>query len=142
MALFETGARFAAPAEAVWDYVSWTGVERLAEGNFFSGVSFEDRTARPGAVRITHLPEAPPIKERLEEIVEADFFYRYRLIDMGPLPITDYLGLVRVTPAGGGCILKLAHEATVVEGSEEAWRAQWLEIEEAVFAFIRTRAEG
>jgi hypothetical protein len=138
MAAFEVAARFDAAPEAVWDFVSWDGMPRLTEGGFFTRADFPAGTQIvPGALRRVHLADGPPFVERLEEYRPQDFFYRYRLVDTGALPLTDYVGVVAVTRAGGGCCLKFGHDATLVDIDEQGWRTAWLAIEHQVFAFIR-----
>ena len=140
MASFEVATRFDAPAETVWDFVSWDGMPRLIEGGFFTRAEFPfGAQIEPGALRRVHLREGPAFVERLEEYRPLDFFYRYRLVDTGALPLTDYTGVVAVTPAGNGCCLKFGHVATLVDISEADWRAAWLKIEHQVFDFIRHR---
>ena len=138
MPSFEVAARFDAPPETVWGFVSWDGMPRLTEGGFFTRADFPVGTRiEPGALRRVHLPDGPPFVERLEEYRAQDFFYRYRLVDTGPLPLTDYTGVVAVTRAGSGCCLKFGHTATLVGIDEESWRTTWLAIEHQVFDFIR-----
>jgi hypothetical protein len=143
MASFEVAARFDAPPERVWGFVSWDGMPRLTEGGFFTRADFPAGTQiEPGALRRVHLPDGPPFVERLEEYRPADFFYRYSLVDTGPLPLTDYMGVVAVTRAGTGCCLKLGHTATLVDIDEDGWRKAWLDIEHQVFDFIRRRLKS
>lgn len=138
MASFEVATRFDAPAEAVWGFVSWDGMPRLTEGGFFTRADFPAGTNIViGALRRVHVPEGPPFVERLEEYRPEDFFYRYRLVDTGPFPLTDYTGVVAVTRAGSGCCLKFGHTATLVDIDEGSWRKTWLDIEHQVFDFIR-----
>ena len=67
------------------------------------------------------------------------FTCRYTLVDTGPFPLTDYSGIVVVTPAGSGCCLKFGHTATLVDVTAEAWEQSWLAIENQVFDFIRLK---
>ena len=48
MASFEVAARFDAPAESVWSFVSWDGMPRLTEGGFFTRAEF------PAGTEIVH----------------------------------------------------------------------------------------
>ena len=138
MPSFEVAARFDAPPEVVWGFVSWDGMPRLTQGGFFTRADFPaGPRIEPGALRRVHLREGPPFVERLEEYRPQDFFYRYRLVDTGALPLTDYVGVVAVTRAGPGCCLKLGHSATLVDIDEAQWRTAWLAIEQQVFDFIR-----
>ena len=143
MAQFEVAARFDAPAEAVWSFVSWNGMPRLTEGGFFASADFpEGPEVRPGALRRVTTPEGAAFVEELIEQSEGRvFFQRYRLVDTGPFPLTDYEGVVVVTPAGTGSCLKFGHSATLIEMSEEEWRSAWLAIENQVFDFIRAALE-
>jgi ligand-binding SRPBCC domain-containing protein len=137
MASFEIATRFEAPAEKVWGFVSWDGMPRLTEGGFFTRAEFPaGREIRVGALRRVHVPDGPPFVERLEEYRPEDFFYRYRLVDTGPFPLTDYTGVVAVTPAGSGCCLKFGHTATLIGIGEVEWQALWAGIEHQVFGFI------
>lgn len=140
MACFETATRFDVPAQRVWAFVSWDGMPRLVDGGFFTRAEFPaGPQIVPGALRRVHLREGPPFVERLEEYRPEDGYYRYRLVDTGPLPLTDYTGVVAVTPAGSGCCLKFGHTATLVGIDESGWREAWLAIEQQVFDFIRSR---
>ena len=79
-----------------------------------------------------------PIGERLETLDIADRSYRYRLTDVGSLPITDYRGYVRVTPAGpDACHLKIECEFDAVEVTEAEWKATWLAMENGLVDEIR-----
>lgn len=138
MAHFEIAARFDAPADKVWKFVSWDGMPVLTEGGFFVKADFPSGPEiKAGALRRVYLPEGAPFVERLEEIRAEDFYYRYSLIDTGSLPITDYMGVVHVTPAGQGSCLKFGHSGTPVETTEESWYSLWSSVELNVFEFIR-----
>ncbi|MCG2842622.1 SRPBCC family protein [Sandaracinobacter sp. RS1-74] len=139
MAEFETAARFEAPAAAIWPFVSWDGMPCLVEGGFFTAADFPaGPEIRPGALRRVSTANGVFV-ERLEEYRAEDHYYRYRLIDTGPFPLTDYVGVVVVTPAGSGCCLKFGHSATLVDTDAASWRESWLAIENQVFDFIRGR---
>ena len=100
---------------------------RLTAGGFFTRAEFPaGPEIRIGALRRVHVPDGPPFVERLEEYRPDDFYYRYRLVDTGPFPLTDYLGVVAVTPAGSGCCLKFGHTATLVDIDAETWEPMWV----------------
>lgn len=141
MASFEVAARFAAPAEAVWPFVSWEGMPRLTEGGFFTAAEFPaGPEIRPGALRRVTTPDGSAFIEQLvEQTTGPVFTCRYTLVDTGPFPLTDYSGIVVVTPAGSGCCLKFGHTATLVDVTAEAWEQSWLAIENQVFDFIRLK---
>jgi len=112
---------------------------RLTEGGFFTAAEFPaGPEVRPGALRRVTTPDGVAFVEELIEQYEGRvFFQRYRLVDTGPFPLTDYEGVVVVTPAGDGCCLKFGHTATLVDVTEDEWRSSWLSIEHQVFDFIR-----
>ncbi|MCC2603091.1 SRPBCC family protein [Sphingopyxis yananensis] len=143
MADFEIATRFNAPADVVWSYVNWAGMPRLTEGGFFTSADFpEGPEIRPGALRRVTTPDGSAFIEQLvEEVSNRIHVCRYTLVDTGPFPLTDYSGIVVVTPAGDGCCLKFGHRATLVDVSEEEWRSSWLSIENQVFDFIRQKVE-
>lgn len=114
---------------------------RLTEGGFFISADFPAGIeVRPGALRRVTTPDGSAFVEQLvEQSSEAVHICRYTLVDTGPFPLTDYSGVVVVTPAGEGCCLKFGHSATLVDVSEEEWRTSWLAIEHQVFDFIRSK---
>lgn len=142
MAEFEVAKRFSAPAYKVWDYVSWQGMPQLVEGGFFTEADFPYGDAPlPGMLRRVKGSEGAPFVERLEKYIAQDYFYRYSLVDTGDLPVTDYVGTVKVTPAGTGSCLKFGHTATVVGCEKSEWMEIWLRIENEVFEYIRRCVE-
>jgi len=142
MVNLDIAARFDAPPEQVWQFVSWEGVERLVGGGFFASFDYHERRPVPGAIRRCFLDETGSfIDEQLLEWAPDEFRYVYRLADSGPLPLTDYEGVVRITPAGGGCCLKFGHSATLVDTTPAEWEQMWLSIENQVFDFIRRHVE-
>ena len=144
MPLLERGTRFEVPAETLWEYISWIGVEKLAEGDDDSvaGVEFEGRSNNPGSIRIVHQANGPSVHERLEEYNEEDRFYRYRVIDSGTLPVTDYVGTVRVTPCGpDACMLKITCASLPIMVTEDEWRRHWEGLQDGYYEFMRERIE-
>jgi hypothetical protein len=134
---FETTFRFAHPAEAVWQFVSWSGVERLAGSGAFTGASFKDRDPVPGAVRYTHLADGSRIEEQLALHAAHRFYYEYVVPDAPTLPIRGYHGIVEVTPVSAReCTLRLAHDCEPFGVSPDEWREAWLKMETAVADFI------
>ncbi|MEO7468156.1 MAG: SRPBCC family protein [Pseudomonadota bacterium] len=140
MAIATLAERFDVPADDVWQYVCWHGVAKLAQysGAFFKGIEFQGDTPEVGITKTIYPLEGLPIHERLESLDAENRSYRYRLIDVGSLPITDYRGYVRVTPAGpDACHLKIECEYTAVEVSDERWAEIWLEMETSLVNEIR-----
>jgi hypothetical protein len=140
MAIVTLAERIEAPAASVWDFVCWHGVAKLAQysGGFFRKIEFQGDEPKVGITKTIYPHDGLPIHERLEELDIADRSYRYRLIDVGSLPITDYRGYVRVTPAGpDACHLKIECEFTAVEVSDEEWMAIWRAMETQLVNEIR-----
>lgn len=127
----------AAPADAVWDHISWHGVQRLT-GGLFQRIEFFGDTPEAGITKRLHLAEGLPVLERLEWVDEGERSYRYRVIDGGSLPVTDYCGYVRVTPCGPkACFLKIESEFTPVLVTAEEWFATWRAMELSLIGQIR-----
>ena len=134
--------RFAAPADDVWRYVRWHGVAQLAHyaEAYFEKITFETVEEVVGAIKTIYPFDGDPIIERLEELNVAERTYRYRLLDNGGLPITDYTGYVRVTPAGPhACFLKIECNFTPVDVSAEQWEATWRDMENGMMDEIELK---
>ncbi len=141
MVTAELTIRIAASAATVWEYVRWERMDVYVEAGFFRAVDYDERRAIVGATRSLHLAEGPPVRERIEAI-DADFHYVYRLIDSGPMPVTDYVGEVRVTPAGpDACCIKVASRCSPVGISDAEWVRIYTDLETRLFDFIKARCE-
>ncbi|MBY8826350.1 SRPBCC family protein [Sphingomonas colocasiae] len=140
MAVATLAERIDAPADAVWSFVCWHGVAKLEQysGGFFRKIEFQGDTPAVGITKTIYPHEGLPIHERLEWLDAADRSYRYRLTDVGSLPITDYRGYVRVTPAGpDACHLKIECEYDAVEVTDAQWAETWLAMETQLVNEIR-----
>jgi len=134
--------RFAVPAERLWELVSWRGMEKLSDGALFGTIVFEDDSDRPGATKWIGVG-AGRIRERLEWVDPVDFAYGYRIIDTGPLPITDYVGDLRITPAGpDSCVIVIRNSFVAVETDDESWAAEWQRMETGLLEEIAQRLEA
>lgn len=134
--------RFNAPAETLWSYLSWRGMEKLAGGGFFKRVVFEGEGAEVGATKWIHLAEGPPLRERLEWLDAPGYAYGYRVVDSGPLPITDYAGEVRITPCGPGACDVVIRNTFVGVTTGDAWGAEWEVIENSLLDEIEAHLAG
>jgi len=142
VAEFEISYPFEYPARAVWDYVSWTGVEQLLVPGVFTGVTFLQREPVPGAVRETHLADGSSIVEKLQTYDAHRRLYEYVLPDPGSLPLRDYRGSVEVEEVSvRESLLKFGHDCRLIGVDPITWRAKWLQIEAAVAAFIQAALE-
>lgn len=132
-----------APAEKVWELLSWRGVERLRGAVFFETITFEDELNEAGSIRVLHMPDGSVIREVAEELSEAGRFYTYRPLSLGSLPVTDYRGRVAVTEDGPGrCRVTISSRCTPIGITEEEWRCLYTTMETAVIALVRTKIEG
>ena len=138
----ELVARIAAPAAAVWEWVRWERMDRYVEAGLFRRVDYDERRAVVGATRSLWIDDGPPVRERIEAIDEADFHYVYRVIDSGSMPVTDYVGQVRITPAGpNACAIKVACTFSPLGIEAAEWVRQYTEMETALFGFIKSHCE-
>jgi Polyketide cyclase / dehydrase and lipid transport len=119
----ERAIRIEAPAATVWRVLGDFSLRELT-GGICSRVTTEGRG--PGAVRTMHLEAhlgGGCVKERLESLDEEERHMTYRLIDSGPVPFADYLGSIRVTPAGpDACVAVMTSAFVPVEIDAEVAR--------------------
>jgi hypothetical protein len=67
----------------------------------------------------------------------------YRLIDTGPMPVVDYVGQVRITPAGpDACHVKVASTCSPVAISDEEWVRMYTDMQTGLLDFITAHCEG
>lgn len=115
--------RIAAPAEIAWHVLGDFSLRELMAG-ICTRVDVEGTGI--GAIRTMHL--APRfggghVCERLESLDETDRFMRYRMVDCGPVPFADYVGTIRVIPAGlDACVVVMTSAFVPVEMDDEAAR--------------------
>lgn len=134
--------RFDAPASAVWDLMSWRGMARLAGGSLFEAVSFEQADVAVGATKRLQLTTGDTIRERLEWLDEPGMGYGYRVIDGGGLPVTDYVGHVRVTAAGpDACTVIIRCEFAGVSVDDGDFQRQWQAMENGVLDAVAARLD-
>jgi hypothetical protein len=119
----EQAIRIEAPAAVAWQVLGNFAIPELIEG-ICTHVTVVG--SGPGAVRTMHLAEkfgGGCVKERMEQLSEADRYMSYRMVDSGPVPFGDYVGSIRVTPAGEkACVVVMTAAFVPVEMDEEAAR--------------------
>lgn len=119
----ERAIRIAAPATLAWEVLGDFAATDLAAG-IVKSITVEG--AGVGAVRTMTLGDRfgeGCVRERLESIDPVDRFMTYRMIDSGPVPFSDYIGTIRVTPAGpGACVAVMTSAFIPVEIDEETAR--------------------
>lgn len=132
--------RISAPAAAVWDLISWRGMAQLVGDGLFESVEFEDDGAAPGSTKWVRGPWPLPIRERLEWVDEAQTSYGYRIVDNGPLPVTDYAGTVRVVPNGpDACSVLIQCSFVGVDVTDAEWKSSWEQMEGGLLDTIAAR---
>ena len=119
-----------APADRVWALANWRGCEQLMPiPGQMERVSFEGEGV--GARRTFHLDRerlgGGSVVEELVALDERRRYYEYRLADNGPLPWTDYSGVIVVTPCGPeACAIKFSVDITPLDISDEECRNIWV----------------
>ncbi|MDA5194132.1 SRPBCC family protein [Govanella unica] len=136
-------ARYEAPAEKVWEYLTWFGVKKLTGSSLFKSVEFDGSEQKLGAVRTLHLHEGLPVSERLIEFDDRDRLNVYRVIDAGPLQVIDYVGRIRVTPSGpDACFVKINCDFTAVGMTDAEWQVMWETMEAQLLEDLRKLVEA
>lgn len=107
--------RIGTSADAVWAVVGDLA-SLVPGGGMVERVEVEGK--RVGAVRTFHLPGGARVVERIESHDPSLRRYTYRIIDSGPLPLTDYLGTAAVAAEGPTTCL-LTWSADFASASED-----------------------
>jgi hypothetical protein len=97
---YSAAERIDAPVDRIWGLLSDFGNRDVVQG-FCRSVHVEGRGA--GALRTFELFEETgggAVSERIEEFDAPAYYFRYRVIDIGPLPFVDYVGSIRLALAG------------------------------------------
>ncbi len=101
----------AAPAASVWKFLGWRveteSLEQMMAANALPG-SIEWSGDKLGDRRTITLPDGGgALIERLEAIDAPNYQYSYRIIDPGPMPVSDYLGYLKITAQGeDSCVVR------------------------------------
>lgn len=120
----ERAVRIEAPADLAWQVLGDFTLAELIAGICTRVVVDGDGI---GAVRTMFLEPrlgGGCVKERLECFDANDRYMSYRMVDSGPVPFGDYLGSIRVTPAGSdACVVVMTASFVPVELVDEAARS-------------------
>jgi uncharacterized protein YndB with AHSA1/START domain len=101
-----------APAPKVWERVrDFNGLPRWHPAIRDSRIENGEPADRVGCVRDFHLQNGDRIRERLLGLSDYDFFCTYSILE-SPMPLTDYVATLRLTPVTDG-------ERTFIEWTAE-----------------------
>lgn len=132
-----------AAADAVWPYVAWECLELMLPGGLFQGVVYERREPTPGATRRVQLAGGLDVVEQLIEQDATARRVRYRMIDLGAAPLSEYEGDVVVTPRGPrACALRFACRYYPLSDDAPDFAPMYREMQRAFVAFIRSQVES
>jgi uncharacterized protein YndB with AHSA1/START domain len=91
-----------APALRVWDRVrDFNGLPRWHPAIRDSRIENGEPADKVGCVRDFHLQNGDRIRERLLGLSDYDFFCTYAILE-SPMPLTDYVATLRLTPVTDG----------------------------------------
>lgn len=131
-----------AAADVVWPYVAWESLELMLPGGLFQGVVYDGREPTPGATRRVQLAGGLDVVEQLIEQDAAARRVRYRMIDLGAAPLSEYEGDVVVTPRGPrACALRFACRYYPLSDDAPDFAPMYREMQRAFVAFIRSQVE-
>lgn len=91
-----------APAEKVWERVrDFNGLPRWHPRIRESRIENGEPSDRIGCVRDFNLQNGDRIREKLLGLSDYDLFYTYSILE-SPMPVTDYVATLRLTPVTDG----------------------------------------
>jgi hypothetical protein len=91
-----------APAARVWERVrDFNGLPRWHPRIRDSRIENGEPADKVGCVRDFHLQNGDRIRERLLGLSDYDFFCTYAILE-SPMPLTDYVATLRLTPVTDG----------------------------------------
>lgn len=139
MVRVQRAIRVPAPASVAWEVLGDFRALDLA-----AGICKQITVAGAGigAVRTMVLDDrfgGGYVQERLEQFDAAERTMTYRMVDSGPVPFADYVGTIRVTPAGPEqCVVVMTSCFVPVEIDESS--AERLSIDNIERALANARA--
>ncbi|MGQ0566844.1 MAG: SRPBCC family protein [Gemmobacter sp.] len=91
-----------APAPRVWERVrDFNALPRWVPAVRDSRIENGEPADRIGAVRDFHLQNGDRLREKLLGLSDYDFFCTYSILE-SPMPLTDYVATLRLTPVTDG----------------------------------------
>lgn len=91
-----------APVAKVWERVrDFNALPRWHPGIRDSRIENGEPSDRVGCVRDFHLQNGERIRERLLGLSDYDYFCTYSILE-SPMPLTDYVATLRLTPVTDG----------------------------------------
>ncbi len=91
-----------APVARVWERVrDFNALPRWHPGIRDSRIENGEPSDRVGCVRDFHLQNGERIRERLLGLSDYDYFCTYSILE-SPMPLTDYVATLRLTPVTDG----------------------------------------
>ncbi|KIT16230.1 SRPBCC family protein [Jannaschia aquimarina] len=91
-----------APATRVWERVrDFDGLPRWHPAIRDSRIENAEPSDKIGCVRDFHLQNGDRIRERLLGLSDYDYFCTYAILE-SPMPLTDYVATLRLTPVTDG----------------------------------------
>jgi uncharacterized protein YndB with AHSA1/START domain len=91
-----------APAAKVWERIrDFNGLPRWHPRIRDSRIENGEPADRVGCVRDFHLQNGDRIRERLLGLSDYDMFCTYSILE-SPMPLTDYIATIRLTPVTDG----------------------------------------
>ena len=91
-----------APAQKVWDRIrDFNGLPRWVPAVRDSRIENGEPADRVGCVRDFHLQNGDHLREKLLGLSDYDYFCTYSILE-SPMPLTDYVATVRLTPVTDG----------------------------------------
>jgi hypothetical protein len=91
-----------APAARVWERVrDFNGLPRWVPAVRDSRIENGEPADRVGCVRDFHLQNGDHLREKLLGLSDYDYFCTYSILE-SPMPLTDYVATLRLTPVTDG----------------------------------------
>ncbi|WP_306119058.1 MULTISPECIES: SRPBCC family protein [unclassified Roseitalea] len=110
-----------APAARVWERVrDFNGLPRWHPAIRDSRIENGEPADKVGCVRDFHLQNGDRIREKLLGLSDYDMFCTYSILE-SPMPLTDYIATLRLTPITDGdrCFAEWSAEFECDEAEEE-----------------------